>query len=272
MTSPAEQSDHYEHQPSPRFARFVERAVGYRLAGYPAGVHVGMPSGTVTLVVPLDAPLTVADGGSGPTAYGSVLAGLSTAPAHIHHDGNQHGVQLALRPGAVRALFGVRAAEVAGESYELADVMGPAATSLREQLHETASWATRFALVAQVLLDLERDGWAGHEPAPEVTEAWRLIRTSGGAAPIRDVAARVGWSMRRLQTRFNAEFGVTPKALSRVRRLERSLPLVAAAEVSLADVAAHCGWSDHAHMDRDWRELAGTSPSRWRTEDVLIGV
>ena len=86
-----------------------------------------MPSGTVTLVVPLDAPLTVTDGGSGPTAYGSVLAGLSTAPAHIHHDGNQHGVQLALRPGAVRALFGVRAAEVAGGSYELADVMGPAA-------------------------------------------------------------------------------------------------------------------------------------------------
>ena len=77
--------------------------------------------------------------------------------------------------------------------------------------------------------------------------------------------------MRRLQTQFDAEFGVTPKALARVRRFERSLPLVAAAEVSLADVAAHCGWSDHAHMDRDWRELAGTSPSRWRTEDVLIG-
>jgi AraC-like DNA-binding protein len=265
------QAEHHEHEPSPRLARLVERAVGYRIAGYPAGVHVGMPSGTVTLVVPLDAPLTVTDGGSGPTAYGSVLAGLSTAPAHIHHDGNQHGVQLALRPGAVRALFGVRAAEVAGGSYELVDVMGPAATTLRERLHETDSWATRFALVEQVLLDLERDRRARHEPAPEVTEAWRLIRASGGAAPIRDVAARIGWSMRRLQTQFGAEFGVTPKALARVRRFERSLPLVAAADVSLADVAARCGWSDHAHMDRDWRELAGTSPTRWRTDDVLIG-
>ena len=126
-------------------------------------------------------------------------------------------------------------------------------------------------MVERVLLDLERDGRARHDPAPEVTEAWRLIRASGGAVLVRDVASRIGWSVRRLQAQFAAEYGVSPKALARVRRFERSLPLVAAGEVTLADVATGCGWCDHAHMDRDWRELAGTSPSRWRVEDVLVG-
>jgi transcriptional regulator GlxA family with amidase domain len=149
--------------------------------------------------------------------------------------------------------------------------MGPAATRLRDRLHETDSWAMRFALVERALLEIERDGRAHRGPAPEITEAWRLIRASGGAAPIREVASRVGWSMRRLQAQFAAEYGVTPKSLARVRRFERSLPLVAAGQLTLADVATGCGWCDHAHMDRDWRELAGTSPSRWRVEDVLVG-
>jgi AraC-like DNA-binding protein len=75
--------------------------------------------------------------------------------------------------------------------------------------------------------------------------------------------------MRRLQERFGAEFGMTPKAAARVRRFERSVPLVAAGRPPPTEVALRCGWSDHAHMDRDWRVFAGTTPSRWRVVDVL---
>jgi AraC-like DNA-binding protein len=167
----------------------------------------------------------------------------------------------------VRALFGCRAAELAQSSYELTDVLGPAAARLREQLHETDSWTRRFELVEQLLVESERDV---RDAAPEVDEAWRLISVSAGDVPIRDVALRVGWSVRRLQEQFGAEFGLTPKQAARVRRFERSVPLVAAGRLSLTDVALRCGWSDHAHMDRDWRVLAGTAPTRWRADDVLV--
>ncbi len=261
---------HHEHRPSLRLAALVERAVGYRLTGFAAGVHVGMPSTTVTLVIPLEEPLTLSDPVVGPPrAFGSVVAGLANTPTWIHHDGSQHGVQLALRPLAVRALLGCPAADLAGTSHELADVLGPQARHLRDRLHEIDSWQGRFALLEDVLVRLLRTGGAGRGPEPEVAEAWRLIGTSGGALPIGAVAERVGWSRRRLQTRFGAELGVTPKAAAVVRRFERSVPLVATGASSLADVATRCGWSDHAHMDRDWRALAGTAPSRWRTEDPL---
>jgi AraC-like DNA-binding protein len=262
-------AEHHEHTPSARLAPWVERAVGYRFAGFPAGVHVGMPSGSVTLVITLDGPLTIADPGRPAETYGSVLAGLSATPSLIHHDGNQHGVQLALRPAGVRALFGCPAAELAAASYELVDVMGTAAGRLRERLHETDAWEHRFALVEEALSARERDR---SEPHPEVAEAWRLIAVSGGTVRIRDVAREVGWSMRHLQGRFRAEYGLTPKAAARVRRFERSVDLVASARVPLSEVAHRCGWTDQAHMDRDWRELAGTSPTRWRSEDVLASV
>ncbi|MGO4602289.1 helix-turn-helix domain-containing protein [Terrabacter sp. 2YAF2] len=262
-------AEHHEHVPGPRLSRGVERAVGYRLSGFPAGVHVGMPSGSVPLVVPLDDALTVADGGGAPRTYGSVIAGLSAAPARIHHDGSQHGVQIALRPGAIRTLFGMPAAELAARSYELVDVAGEDADHLRERLHEAEAWSARFALVETWLEGLLDRTSRPRPPEPEVAEAWRLITTSGGAVSIRDVASQVGWSMRRLQSRFRLEFGLSPKTAAIVARFERSVPLVASGRTSLTDVAVRCGWSDQAHMDRDWRALAGTAPSRWRTEDVL---
>ena len=146
-----EHTEHAEHTPSPRLAPFVDRVVGYRIAGFPCGVHVGMPSGTVTLVVPLDDALTLSDPRHpSPRRFDSVLAGLATGPTHIHHDGHQHGIQLALRPGAVRTLFGMPAAELAQGSFELTDVMGAEAGRLRDRLHETDSWNARFELVERV--------------------------------------------------------------------------------------------------------------------------
>jgi AraC-like DNA-binding protein len=269
----APRSEHHEHRPSPAVARWVERAVGYRLDGFAPGVHVGMPSGAVTLVVSLEEPLRAARAGHpDPGSFGSVLAGLTTAPTSVHHGGHQHGVQLALRPHAARQLFGCPAGELAQALFELVDVVGSSGTRLRDRLHASASWAERFAVVEETLLGLagaagrgaRRDG-----PAPEVSEAWRVIGASGGAVPVRDVATRVGWSMRRLQREFGAEFGLSPKAAARLRRFERSVPLVASGRAGLSDVALRCGWSDHAHMDRDWRDLAGTAPSRWRAEDAL---
>ncbi|MDN5778141.1 MAG: helix-turn-helix transcriptional regulator [Humibacillus sp.] len=267
MTSQQEHAEHHEQRPSPRLASLVDAVVGYRLTGFPAGVHIGMPSSTVTLVIPFDDGLTLSDPGRPvPHRFDSVLAGLATGPTRIHHDGNQHGIQLALRPGAVRALFGVRAAELAEGSFELQDVMGAGVADLRDQLHETDSWSRRFDLVERSLLARLREPRA---PAPELAEAWRLIGASQGAAPIRDVAQVVGWSMRRLQQQFRAELGVTPKAAARVRRFERSVALVSSGRMPLTDVALRCGWSDHAHMNRDWRALAGTSPTRWRADDAL---
>ncbi|MDN5791403.1 MAG: helix-turn-helix transcriptional regulator [Micrococcales bacterium] len=261
-------AEHHVHVPSPRLARRVERAVGYRLGGFPAGVHVGMPSSTVTLVIPLDDRLEVSDAYAGRRAFDSVLAGLATGPSHIHHDGYQHGVQLALRPGAVRAFFGCPAAELAETSYELADVLGSRAARLRDRLHETDSWDRRFELVEQTLLAGEVDP---RDPPAEVLEAWRLIAVSHGAVRIRDVAHRVGWSVRTLQQRFRSEFGVTPKEAARVRRFERSLPLVSSSRMPLSQVAITAGYADQPHLNREWRALAGRSPTRWLAEDVLIG-
>ena len=70
---------------------------------------------------------------------------------------------------------------------------------------------------------------------------------------------------------FRDEIGLSPKVVGRIMRFERSKDLVTAGAPSLADVAARSGYADQAHLARDWRDLAGASPTAWmRGEEFPI--
>jgi AraC-like DNA-binding protein len=58
-----------------------------------------------------------------------------------------------------------------------------------------------------------------------------------------------------------------------VLRFERARAALASGRhATLADVAAVAGYFDQAHMTRDWRDLAGCSPSTWLAEEELPSV
>lgn len=268
--------EHYEHQSSGPLAAWVSRAVGYRHDGLTPGVHIGMPSGRLTLVVSLDEPLVLSQPAGGEhAAYGGIVAGLHTGPAHIHHGQRQQGVQLALTPVGARALFGMPAGELAQRSVDLQDVVGEAGRQLRDELHELGSWSARFAAVERLLIGCaarteRRRGTL--QPRAEVAEAWRVVERSGGRVPVRTVAEHVGWSVRQLELRFTGEFGLGPKAAARVARFERSVPWVRDTRRPLAEIAADCGYTDQPHLTGEWKALAGMPPSRWRSVDQFAFV
>ena len=57
---------------------------------------------------------------------------------------------------------------------------------------------------------------------------------------------------------------MTPKALSRIVRLQSALKLVRQGR-ALTDVALECGFYDQAHLTRDFREIAAMSPGAWQS-------
>jgi transcriptional regulator GlxA family with amidase domain len=44
-------------------------------------------------------------------------------------------------------------------------------------------------------------------------------------------------------------------------RFNRAVALLGRGDVDLAEVAFECGYFDQAHLNRDFREFAGSSPS-----------
>lgn len=234
------------------------------------GAHIGMPSTTLTFVLPRDEPLDVswADDPSSRRRSWASVSGVHARPASIHHDGSQRGIQLALTTAAARALFGVPASALAGGLLDLADV-DPAMADLPERLAE-AGPDDRVDVVWQALTAaLQRQDAPG--PRAEVGRALALL-TRG--ARVAAVAADVGYSRRRLSTLVRDEVGVSPQDLHRLGRFERSHALLRRRalgdRVSITDVAAECGYADHAHLTREWVRLAGCTPSAWQREEFPI--
>lgn len=248
---------------------FVASMAGYRIEGAAPGTHIGMPSGTATLILALDAPLDLLSADGRPGRFDTLVAGLHSTPALIHHDGNQHGVQIDLTPAGASLLLGGPSGGLSGTSVDLGDLVGdPVARRLHERLTGTPHWDERFALVSAALFPRPEPRW---EPRPEVRHAWRLLQGSRGGVPIAAIAGEVGWSPRHLGERFRAEFGQTPKTTARVLRFAESHRLVSERR-PLAEVAAACGYADQSHLNREWLRLAGTSPTRWLREDELAFV
>lgn len=254
------------HRPPASLLPFVDQVYGYRAPAMPTGVHRGLPSRYLTLVVELIEPLRVSGLGAPVTAHG-VVGGLHTKPALIDASGPQEGLQCALTPLGAQALLGLPAAELAGRAVDLADVVGPSARDLLERLHDATSWPERFAVLDAALLRRLGDG-AASVPT-EVAEAWRLIQATHGRVPVSRLAQHVGWSRRHLSERFRLVTGLTPKQSARVARFEaaRSL-LLSASTPSLAQVATCCGYADQPHLAREWRELAGCSITTWLREEL----
>jgi AraC-like DNA-binding protein len=258
------------HVPVGPLRPFVTGAQGYRVPANPTGLHRGLPSRDLTLVLELRAPLRVSGLGIAVAAHG-VLGGLHTGPALIDASVPQEGLQYGLTPWGVRALVGVPAAELRSCAVDLAVVLGGAATDrLIGRLQGTTGWHERFALVDEVLeRRLAASGRTAADVAPEVTEAWRLVDVSRGRVSVTAMADRVGWGRRHLSERFRLATGLTPKEAARVARFEAARRVLGSPRrPGLADVALGCGYADQSHLAREWRALAGCSVGTWLREEL----
>ena len=211
------------------------------------------------------------DGTRRPTTFDAMLGGFHTVPAVIRHDGSQHGIQLHVTPAGARALFGLPAGALASTVVPLDALWGRLAGQLLDRLDGAATWDDRFRVLDQVLmraLSVRVDVPSGARP--EAAEAFRRLAAMDGRVDVATLASDVGWSRRHLSGQFTAEYGVGPKEMARVLRFERSKRLLIGPERwTLATIAAECGYADQAHMARDWRALAGSSPTQWLADERL---
>jgi len=257
-------------RPAGPLAGLVRRYVGYRYLGFNPGLHRGLPSRDLTVVLSLGAPTRLAvmpDPAQAPGAFQALASGLTTRPAVIAHDGDQVGVQLELTPAGARALLGLPAAGLGPAVADLADLLGPDAGELLERMATASAWEGRFAVLDEVLA---RRPDRSPAPAGALARAWELLTT--GTARVADVAAEVGWSRRHLAQCVGREYGLTPKEAARVARFERSVAALRRGGTTIAMVAATCGYADQAHLAREWRDLAGMPPSAWLSAEQLPSV
>ena len=223
-----------------------------------------VPSGDVTLILSPESRLSLPDG-----RHTSFVAALHDSHTLVEHDGFQEGIEVRLTPLGARALFGMPMYELTNRVVDVEDLLGRRGEELVARLWDADSWQRRFAVLDQVIAArLDR---APRTPS-ELAWAWGRMRSSAGRAAVSALADELGWSHRRLIARFREGIGLAPKTLGRVLRFERvSHVLQQVEEPRLAEVALDCGYYDQAHLNRDFRQFAGTTPGEYLARRLPSG-
>ncbi|MGA4993133.1 helix-turn-helix domain-containing protein [Nonomuraea bangladeshensis] len=103
---------------------------------------------------------------------------------------------------------------------------------------------------------------------PEVAWAWRRIVAGRGLVRVEGLAGEVGWSRKRLWSRFRAQLGLPPKRAAKLVRFDRAAHRLVAGE-GAARVAAEGGYADQPHLHREVMAFAGATPSALAAEPFL---
>ena len=253
------------HRDAPAKLRpYVRSYIGYSERTVDPLRRREVPSGDVTLILSPGSPLRLPDTRDPdrpPARHVSFVAALHDRYTLVDHDGEQEGVEVRLTPIGAHLLFGLPMHELTNRVVELDDLLGAAAGELVGRLWDASGWHSRFSFLDHAFAARLAEARA---PQPELTWAWARLRTSHGRVGVGGLARELGWSHRRLITRFRESVGLPPKALARILRFDRVAErLRAVEEPQLAEVAFDCGYYDQAHLNRDFREFAGTTPSAY---------
>ncbi|MFI7037608.1 helix-turn-helix domain-containing protein [Microbispora rosea] len=209
----------------------------------------------VTVFVDLSDEEAVVYDAHGRSRRGSVVAGL--LPGDFRAAGRRvECLQIRLEPVAAAAVFGAPA-ELSGTVVPLQDVWGRDAGRAEDRLRAAASWDERFA-IARDILGRRMD--ARPPVDPEVAHVWRRTLASRGRVRVDGVADEVGWSRKRLWSRFRSQLGITPKRAAQLVRFDHAAHLLAAGHCA-AGVAAESGYADQSHLNREIKAFAGLTPT-----------
>ena len=106
------------------------------------------------------------------------------------------------------------------------------------------------------------------DASSDVDHALGMINASHGSIAIETVAKRIGISRRHLERQFRNHVGLSAKHVARIVRIHRALEMLQAyPEMSGAEIAADCGYSDQAHLIRECQHLAGQTPQRLKSTE-----
>lgn len=221
-----------------------------------AGQPVAVPAHALAMcVVALDGPP-----GAGPAAAAAcrpVLTGSATRGQVLPSPG---GLTLSLlwRASVLPRLSGEPASTFTDHVFDAADLLGPVPVA-RWQACATGG-PERQALLVQLVFDWARRVLA--DAAPRRAQAARFALALAAWRPQAGQAVPAGWSERQWQRACRDELGVHPGLLRRLARLHASVRAQSRQPARWADHALDAGYSDQAHLAREYRDLAGLAPTR----------
>ncbi|WP_322779025.1 AraC family transcriptional regulator [Frankia sp. Cas4] len=165
------------------------------------------------------------------------------------------------RPAGFRPFAGGSMAKLRDRTLPFADVFGADAVALLAHEVTAAADPVGMAAAADRFLDSQMPSQVWE------SEATSALVEKVAADPtfvrVDALAALCALTPRQLQRRFADHVGIGPKATIRRYRFYEAAERARGADVDWADLAAELGYSDQAHLTREFSAIVGLPPSRY---------
>jgi len=228
-----------------------------------------LPSGKAQLVIPLhESPIQWAAPGD-EIEWHSWTRGVIHGPQSRYYLAGPKPpgvvVGASFRAGMAAAILGAPLHELRDRHVSIEELWGYRGLDLQERLAAIREpmdvcRALEAELIARMRRPLLIHPAVAYALRPEVLRTW--------SPRVEEVQRRTGYSPRHFIQLFHSAVGLTPKHFYRVQRFASVLSRLAQVSneggARLADVAFAAGYADQAHFSREFRELAGVSPSAYR--------
>lgn len=243
-----------EHAPPPSLASRVECFWSIRAApgAAPRESRI-LPDGCMDVLFTL---------GDAPHPNGrSIAVGAMQTAAMVRSAGRVDTVGVRFRPGGAAAFLRLPASELTDTTVALSELWRGEAGELEERLHGAGD-GERVVLLSAALLRRLGDAPAPH---PAAAYACAAIDATDGRVSVRELAAGAGLTARHLERLFAEAVGLSPRMARRVARFRAAVRRLEREQgVAWTRLALDCGFYDQAHLVRDFRALAGLTPTAYR--------
>jgi AraC-like DNA-binding protein len=233
-----------EFEPHPALARYVDRfwtrSSGSGADGGPGRI---LPDGCIDLLVDVT------------QGWKAAVVGAMTRATRFEPQAPTRLIAVRFRPGGASPFLKVAAHEITDQVVDSGDL------GLRWLSQTPLAGQTPLAEAVRVLERLLLQRLAATAPPDPVVAHVVAALFAADPPPVESLAHAVGWSRQHLRRAVRNHVGVGPVTLARVARLQRAVDLLQRGGGRRPSGVALCaGYFDQAHMNRDFRALAGMTP------------
>jgi AraC-like DNA-binding protein len=240
-----------KYPPSPALAPFVDYywIVRWDLRGEPAYEQAVLPHPNVHLTFEPEQ---------------AAIYGVVTRLYLRKLEGRDATLGIRFQPGGFRPFWPDPMTRLTGQVVPASRLLGPRAEQARRVVLTDPDDAVLVACVQDLLASIRPP----RDPVAEQVAAMvARIVDDPGLRRVDELAAALGLPVRRLQRLFADYVGVSPKWVMRRARLhDAALRAEQGGPVDWGALAADLGYSDQAHLTRDFTATIGEPPARYAAD------
>ena len=193
----------------------------------------------------------------------SALRGAATTWTEGHEVANRRAEYLValLEPWAIKAMFGIPAAQLHNQVIDLESLWGEEAHCLYDRIAAARDVAAKVALLEGAVL---RSISGGGEVDPLVRSYVNICRRSAGAVRLHQLMSSFDCSRRQFRTSFHDELGVTPKRWALLERFAARARELHPSSWGARDELVGASYTDQAHEIHEFVRHTGITPGHYR--------